>query len=37
MPERNKGIAADRRIDVRIGVNLGDIIVDGDDIFTVTG
>ncbi len=31
MAERNSGVAEDRRIDVRIGVNLGDVIVDGDD------
>lgn len=31
MAERNAGIAADRRIDVRIGINLGDVIVEGDD------
>ena len=33
MAERNAGVAADRRIDFRIGVNLGDIIIDGGDIF----
>jgi class 3 adenylate cyclase/TolB-like protein len=32
MAERNVGIATERRIDYRIGVNLGDIIIDGDDI-----
>jgi len=31
MAERNKGLADDRRIDVRIGVNLGDVIVESDD------
>jgi TolB-like protein len=31
MAERNAGLAGDRRIDVRIGINLGDIIVEGDD------
>jgi adenylate cyclase len=31
MAERNNGSAADQRIDVRIGVNLGDVIVEGDD------
>src|SRR5262245_26573102 len=30
---RNGGVPADRRIDLRIGINLGDIIVDGDDIY----
>ena len=32
MAERNAGLADDERMDFRIGVNLGDIIVDGDDI-----
>ena len=31
MAERNKGLADDRRIDVRIGINLGDVIVEGED------
>ena len=29
---RNAGVPTDRRIEVRIGVNLGDVIVEGDDI-----
>ena len=33
MAERNAGIAPDKRLDFRIGVNLGDIIIDDDDIF----
>jgi adenylate cyclase len=33
MAERNVGIAADRQIKFRIGINIGDIIVDGDDIY----
>ena len=33
MAERNKGIAPDKRLDFRIGINVGDIIIDGDDIF----
>ncbi|MDQ2962422.1 MAG: adenylate/guanylate cyclase domain-containing protein [Pseudomonadota bacterium] len=33
MAERNAGTPADQRIDFRIGVNVGDIILDGDDIF----
>src|SRR5262249_32797649 len=33
MVERNTDIPADRRIEFRIGINLGDIIIDGDDIF----
>jgi adenylate cyclase len=36
MAERNKGIAPDKRLDFRIGINVGDIIIDGDDIL-VTG
>ena len=31
MAERNKDVADDRRIDVRIGVNLGDVIIDDED------
>src|SRR5262245_63525799 len=30
--ERNAGMSADRRMDFRIGINLGDVIVEGDDI-----
>jgi adenylate cyclase len=33
MAERNSSLPRDRRIDFRIGINLGDIIVDGDDIY----
>ena len=33
MHGRNKGVLQDRRIEFRIGVNLGDVIVEGDDIF----
>jgi len=32
MVERNAGVSEDRRILYRIGVNLGDILIDGDDI-----
>src|SRR5271170_4443137 len=32
MPERNTGVAADNRIELRIGINLGDEIVEGDDL-----
>src|SRR5215207_7666378 len=32
MIERNRSLAADRQIQFRIGVNLGDVIVDGGDI-----
>src|SRR5262249_59807319 len=33
LAERNAGVIADQRIEFRIGVNIGDIIIDGDDIF----
>src|SRR5205823_3853709 len=33
MVERNAGVPGDRRIEFRIGVNLGDIIVEDNDIF----
>jgi len=33
MAERNAGLAAEQRLDFRIGINVGDIIIDGDDIF----
>jgi class 3 adenylate cyclase/TolB-like protein len=33
MEERNRDVPEDRRIVLRIGINLGDIIVEGDDIF----
>jgi adenylate cyclase len=33
MPERNAGVPEVRRIEWRIGVNLGDVIVDGDDLY----
>ena len=32
-PERNTGVAADNRIELRIGINLGDVIVEGDDLY----
>src|SRR5258705_12420943 len=32
MAQRNEGIAQDRRMLFRIGINLGDILIDGDDI-----
>lgn len=32
MAEHNRGLAADSRIEFRIGINLGDILVDGADI-----
>ena len=31
MAERNAGVAEDQRIDVRIGVNLGEVIIEGTD------
>jgi pentatricopeptide repeat protein len=33
IPERNTGVAADNRIELRIGINLGDVIVEGDDLY----
>jgi len=33
MPERNTSVAADSRIEWRIGINLGDVIVEGDDLY----
>ncbi|MGE5269105.1 MAG: adenylate/guanylate cyclase domain-containing protein [Thiohalocapsa sp.] len=33
MVERNAAIAPERRIEFRIGINVGDVIIDGDDIF----
>ena len=33
MAERNAGVPDDQRIQFRIGVNLGDVIIDGDDIY----
>lgn len=33
MEARNEGVSEDRRIVLRIGINLGDIIVEGEDIF----
>jgi adenylate cyclase len=31
--ERNTGVAADTRIELRVGINLGDVIVEGDDLY----
>jgi len=33
MPERNADVPEDRRIEYRVGINLGDVIVQGDDLF----
>jgi len=33
MPERDTGVAAESRIELRIGINLGDVIVEGDDLY----
>src|SRR5712692_3675206 len=33
MPERNASVGADSRIELRIGINLGDVIVEGDDLY----
>jgi TolB-like protein/class 3 adenylate cyclase/cytochrome c-type biogenesis protein CcmH/NrfG len=32
MALRNNGIATDRRIEFRVGINLGDVVVEGDDL-----
>jgi adenylate cyclase len=33
MPERDAGVAAENRIELRVGINLGDVIVEGDDLY----
>jgi adenylate cyclase len=33
VPEWNAGLAVDRRIELRVGINLGDVIADGDDLY----
>jgi TolB-like protein/class 3 adenylate cyclase len=33
MPARNNDVAADNRIELRIGINLGDVIVEDDDLY----
>ena len=33
MPECNRDVAADNRIELRIGINLGDVIVEGEDLY----
>ena len=33
MPERNTGVGTDSRIELRVGINLGDVIVEGDDLY----
>jgi len=33
MAERNAGVPPERRIDFRVGINVGDTIIDDDDIF----
>jgi len=33
LPERNTSVTADNRIELRIGINLGDVIVEGDDLY----
>jgi class 3 adenylate cyclase/pimeloyl-ACP methyl ester carboxylesterase len=33
MPERNSTVSPDKRVEFRIGINLGDVIKDGTDIF----
>jgi adenylate cyclase len=33
IPKRNTGAGTDNRIELRIGINLGDVIVEGDDLY----
>ncbi|MBO6773921.1 MAG: hypothetical protein JJ897_00130 [Marinibacterium sp.] len=33
MADRDAGLPADARIEIRIGVNMGDLIIDGDVIY----
>ncbi len=33
MGERNRDVPPERRVDFRVGINLGDVIVEGDDIY----
>src|SRR5262245_3798311 len=33
MAERNAGVPSERRIEFRVGINVGDIILDGEDIY----
>jgi Adenylate and Guanylate cyclase catalytic domain len=33
MPERDTSVAVESRIELRIGINLGDVIVEGDDLY----
>ncbi len=33
MPEWNAGVEADTCIELRAGINLGDVIVEGDDLY----
>jgi adenylate cyclase len=33
MPERDTGFGTENRIELRIGINLGDVIVEGDDLY----
>ena len=33
MSERNARVSVDKRIEFRVGINLGDIIIDDDDIY----
>jgi class 3 adenylate cyclase/pimeloyl-ACP methyl ester carboxylesterase len=33
MNERNASVSSDKRIEFRVGINLGDVIIDGDDIY----
>ena len=31
--ERNQGVAPEQRMEFRVGINLGDVMIEGDDIF----
>jgi len=33
MNRRNASVSSDKRIEFRVGINLGDVIIDGDDIY----
>ncbi len=33
LAERNAGVARDKRLELRIGINLGDVMIDGDDLY----
>ncbi len=37
MTVHNADVPADKRIELRIGINLGDVVIDGDDIWSCPG